>query len=195
MPSLYTQLLRKHGKPSGITRREMLERSLSAAAGLLISSQFTAAPKAAAGRVIVIGGGFSGLAAAYELSRAGYDVIVTEARKRVGGGGRVLSFYDLVPKKNVEGGGELIGSNHPAWVGYAKQFGLKFIDVTEEDLEAPIVLGGKRLTSDESDALWEEMEKAFITIVTDATNVDAERPWTATNAEALDKRTDRKSVV
>jgi NADPH-dependent glutamate synthase beta subunit-like oxidoreductase len=32
----------------------------------------------------------SGLAAAYELTRAGYDVTVVEARNRVGG--RVISF-------------------------------------------------------------------------------------------------------
>jgi monoamine oxidase len=187
MSNLYSQLQRKYGKPSGITRREMIERSLGAAAALLLSERFTAAPRAAAGRVIVIGGGFSGLAAAYELSKVGYDVTVAEARNRVGG--RVLSFSDLVPGKNVEGGGELIGSNHPAWVGYAKQFGLKFLDVSEEDLEAPIVLNGKRLSGDESEALWEEMEKAFNTIITDAAKVDADAPWTAPNAEALDKRT------
>jgi monoamine oxidase len=187
MPNLYTQLQRRHGTPSGITRREMLQRSLGAAAALLISERFSALPRAAAGRVIVIGGGFSGLAAAYELTKAGYDVTVAEARNRVGG--RVISFSDLVPGKNVEGGGELIGSNHPAWVGYAKQFGLKFLDVSEEDLEAPVVLNGKRLTSDESDALWEELEKAFNTIVTDAGKVDADEPWKAPNAEALDKRT------
>ena len=187
MPNLYTQLYRKHGSPTGITRREMLERSLGAAAALLMSDSFMSFPRAAAGRAIVIGGGFSGLAAAYELSKAGYDVTVAEARNRVGG--RVISFSDLVAGKNVEGGGELIGSNHPAWVGYAKQFGLKFLDVSEEDLEAPIVLGGKRLTSDESDALWEDMEKAFNTIVTDAAKVDADEPWKAANAEALDKRT------
>jgi monoamine oxidase len=164
----------------------MLQRSLGAAAALLMSDSLMAQSKGA-GRVIVIGGGFSGLAAAYELSRVGYDVTVAEARNRVGG--RVLSFSDFVAGKNVEGGGELIGSNHPAWVGYAKQFGLTFLDASEEDLEAPIVLGGKRLTSDESDALWEEMEKAFNTIVADAAKVDADRPWTAANAEALDKRT------
>ena len=187
MPNLYTQLYRRHGKPDGITRREMLQRSLGAAAALLMSDSLMAIPRAAAGRAIVIGGGFSGLAAAYELSKAGYDVTVAEARNRVGG--RVISFSDLVAGKNVEGGGELIGSNHPAWVGYAKQFGLKFLDVSEEDLEAPIVLGGKRLTSDESDALWEEMEKAFNTIMADAAKVDADEPWKAANAEALDKRT------
>ncbi len=187
MPNLYTQLQRRYGQPSGISRREMLRRSFGAAAALLISERFPALPGAAAGRVVVIGGGFSGLAAAYELSKAGYDVTVAEARNRVGG--RVISFSDLVPKKNVEGGGELIGSNHPAWVGYAKQFGLKFLDASEEDLEAPIVLNGKRLTSDESEALWEEMEKAFNTIVADAAKVDANEPWRAPNAEALDKRT------
>jgi monoamine oxidase len=142
---------------------------------------------AAAGRVVVVGAGFSGLAAAYELSRAGYEVTVVEARNRVGG--RVISFSDLVPGKNVEGGGELIGSNHPAWVAYAKQFKLEFLDVGEEDLDFPVVLGGKPLTAEQSEKLWEEMEQAFNTIVTDAAKVDADEPWRAQNAEALDKRT------
>jgi monoamine oxidase len=101
----------------------------------------------------------------------------------------VITFSDLVPGKHVEGGGELIGSNHPAWVGYAKQFNLTFLDVSEEDLEAPIVLNGKRLSSDASEALWEEMEKAFNTIVADAAKVDADEPWTAPDAAALDLRT------
>src|SRR6187402_986037 len=186
MPDLFRRLHRRYAAADGITRREMMQRSLAAAAGVLLSERLAGlSAQVKPGRVVVIGGGFSGLAAAYELSRAGYEVTVVEARNRVGG--RVLSFSDLVAGKNVEGGGELIGSNHPAWVGYAKQFNLKFLDVTEEDLEAPIILGGKRLTSDESDALWEEMEKAFNTITIDAAQIDADTPWTAANAEALDK--------
>src|SRR5688572_22349637 len=180
MPNIYSQLRRRHGKPSGITRREMIERSLAAAGALLLSDRFGMTAHAGAGRAVVIGAGFSGLAAAYELSKAGYDVTVVEARNRVGG--RVISFSDLVPGKNVEGGGELIGSNHPAWVGYAKQFKLEFLDVGEEDLEFPIVLNGKRLSSDESEALWEGGEKAFNSIIADAAKVDADRPWTAPNA-------------
>ena len=173
-PSCY----RRHGKP----RRHHAPRHAPALArrrgGAPDERQLLlAAAGGGAAASIVIGAGFSGLAAAYELSKAGYDVTVVEARNRVGG--RVISFSDLVPGKNVEGGGELIGSNHPAWVGYAKQFGLKFLDVSEEDLEAPVVLGGKRLTSDESDALWEEMEKAFNTMNADAAKVDADEPWTA----------------
>jgi monoamine oxidase len=165
----------------------MIERSLAAAGALLLSDRFGIPAHAAAGRAVVIGAGFSGLAAAYELSKAGYDVTVVEARNRVGG--RVISFSDLVPGKNVEGGGELIGSNHPAWVGYAKQFKLEFLDVSEEDLEFPIVLNGKRLSGDESEALWEDGEKAFNSIVADAAKVDGDRPWTSPNAAALDRRT------
>ena len=186
MPNLYTQLHRRYGQPSGITRREMIQRSLAAAGALLMSDSLFAT-RQKAGRAVIIGAGFSGLAAAYELSRAGYEVTVVEARNRVGG--RVISFSDLVAGKNVEGGGELIGSNHPAWIGYAKQFNLEFLDVTEEDAEFPIVLGGKRLTADQSEALWEEMETAFNTIVGDAANVDADEPWKASNAQALDRRT------
>lgn len=186
--NLYAELHRRYGNKDGLTRREMIQRSLAAAGGLLISDRLAfALPQGRAGRIVVIGAGFSGLAAAYELTRAGYDVTVVEARNRVGG--RVISFSDIVPGKTVEGGGELIGSNHPAWVGYAKQFKLDFLDVSEEDLEFPIVLNGKRLTSEESEALWEEMEKAFAGVYTDAGRVDADRPWTAQNAEALDRRT------
>jgi monoamine oxidase len=188
MPDLYARLYRRFGKPEGPTRREMIAQSLAAAAGLLLSERFAARPlSAAAGRVVVIGGGLSGLAAAYELSRVGYEVTVAEARNRVGG--RVLSFSDLVPGRNVEGGGELIGSNHPTWLAYAKQFKLEMLEVTEEDAEAPIVLGGKRLTSDDSEALWEEMETTFNLITKDAAAVDADEPWRAPGADALDRRT------
>ena len=188
MPNLYAQLHRRHGKKDGITRRDMIQRSLAAAGALLISDRVGfAMSQGKAGRVVVIGAGFSGLAAAYELTRAGYDVTVVEARNRVGG--RVISFSDMVPGKNVEGGGELVGSNHPTWMGYGKQFKLNFLDVGEEDAEFPIVLNGKRLISDESEKLWEEMEAAFKPLLEDAAKIDADRPWTAANAAELDKRT------
>jgi NADPH-dependent 2,4-dienoyl-CoA reductase/sulfur reductase-like enzyme len=74
---LYTHLHRRFGPRDRLTRREMLARSLAAGAGLLLSNQLPFGRlEAAAGRVIVIGAGFSGLAAAHELHAAGYDVTV-----------------------------------------------------------------------------------------------------------------------
>jgi monoamine oxidase len=187
--SLYRQLARRHGAVEPISRRDMIQRSLAATAGILLSDRFGGAlgAQARAGRVVVIGAGFSGLVAAYELSQAGYDVTVVEARNRVGG--RVISFSDMVPGKVVEGGGELVGSNHPRWIRYAERFKLTLVEASEEDAETPIVLGGKRLTSDDADKLWEEMEAAFAKIDGDARTVtNPNEPWTTANAEALDAR-------
>ena len=161
MPTLFAKLHRRYGRDDGPTRREMIQQSLAAAAGVLLSERFLSRPVSAQSRrVVVVGAGFSGLAAAYELSKVGYDVTVVEARNRVGG--RVISFSDIVPNKNVEGGGELIGSNHPTWVAYAKQFNLDLLDVTEEDLESPIRVNGRRLTEKEYEQPWDEMEKTSI---------------------------------
>lgn len=190
MPEFFAKLSRRYGNRNAISRREMIRRSLAASAGLLLSEQLSGGllAQGKAGRVVIIGAGFSGLTAAYELSRAGYAVTVVEARNRVGG--RVLSFSDFVPGKNVEGGGELIGSNHSTWVTYAKQFKLDFLDVSEEDAEAPITLGGKRLSADAAEAMWEELEKASSLMNADAAKLtDAFEPWRSPNAEALDKRT------
>ena len=71
---LYTHLHRRFGPRDGLTRREMLARSLAAGAALLFSNQLPFGRlEAAAGQVIVIGAGFSGLAAAHGLHAADYD--------------------------------------------------------------------------------------------------------------------------
>jgi monoamine oxidase len=187
MPELYARLHRRFGsRDDGMTRREMLQRSLAAAAAVLLSDRTGLAQ--AGKRIVVIGAGFSGLTAAYELSRVGYDVTVVEARGRIGG--RIVSFSDFVPGKVVEGGGELVGSNHPTWIAYAERFKLDFLDVTEdEEADYPIMLGGKRLSADAAEALWEELDKVVQSMNGDAARIaDADRPWTAADAEALDRR-------
>ena len=189
MPQLYAHLSRRFApeRHNRISRREMLTTSLAAAAGVLLSDRLQLAAQGR--RAIVVGAGFSGLTAAFELSRAGYDVTVVEARGRVGG--RVVSLGDLVPGKNVEGGGELIGSNHPTWVAYAERFKLEFLDVSEsEDFDFPIILGGRALSADDAEALWEELDTVVNVMNADAATVsDADRPWTTANAQALDQRT------
>ena len=165
----------------------MIRRSLAAAAGVLLSDRLTGAPRQSAPRVVVVGAGFAGLAAAYELSRAGAVVTVLEARNRVGG--RVLSFRDLVPGGTMEGGAELIGSNHPIWNAYKAQLGLSFIDLTDEEGDAPIVLNGRRLSNADAERLWEEMSAALNGLNADAAAIpDPFAAWTAPSARAWDAR-------
>jgi monoamine oxidase len=191
--SLFAALQARYGSPvDGITRREMLADTLAIGSGLLLCTTRGSAadtPRPQAGkRVLVIGAGLAGLAAAHELHSVGYDVTVTEARSRVGG--RVISFGDFVKGKTVAGGGEFIGANHPTWIAYAQHFGLKFLDVSEDKRnESPIVLAGRRLTAKESRKVWLELERAMPRLIADAAKVNAETPWKSPNARALDMRT------
>jgi monoamine oxidase len=188
--SLFARLNDRYGPAiDPMTRRRMLGVTLAAgAAGLISRNPVLAAlaRRAGAGKsVVVVGAGFSGLACAYELMEAGYDVTVIDAKDRVGG--RVLSFSDFVEGRNVEGGAELIGSNHPTWVAYAQKFGLEFLDVTEaEDAEFPIVFDGKRLSAEESAKLWEEMDAANQQMDALAADIDADEPWKSPKAAELD---------
>ncbi len=199
--SLFRELNRRYGpRPDGVTRRAVLKATLAAGAGLMISSAAPgmglglsqAKPKAGR-RVVVIGAGFAGLACAFELRSAGYDVTVIEARDRVGG--RVLSFNrdfnnSFVEGRNVEGGAELIGSNHPTWVAYADRFKLEWLEIEEaEGLRYPIVIDGERLSDEAAEKLWEDMDTALRTMDPLAEPIDADAPWTAKDAAALDART------
>lgn len=185
MRSLYARLHSRFGEP--IDRREMLRRSLAAAAGVLLSDRIIAGQRSGGPRVVIVGGGFAGLSAGYELSRAGADVTVLEARNRVGG--RVISFRDLVPGGTMEGGAELIGSNHPIWNAYKEQLRLGFLNITEEDGEAPIILNGRRLSAADSEKLWEEMSAALNGLNADAATLpNPFEPWTAPSAKAWDSR-------
>jgi len=142
-------------------------------------------------KVIVVGAGLAGLCAAYELKGLGYDVEVYEARERVGG--RVHSLHDFVTdaqgmkRRAVEGGGELIGSNHPLWCSYKKLFHFRFED-TKDYGNAPVRVGGRTLTFEESAELTDEMEKYYDELNSAAEKiVDAYEPWTNPDAKDLDK--------
>jgi len=73
--------------------------------------------------VTVIGAGLAGLAAAYDLHKAGWKVTVLEARDRVGG--RVYSIRTFSDGIVAEGGGEYIDEDHFRMIALAEQFDLK----------------------------------------------------------------------
>ncbi len=185
MPDLYRILRRQFGPTDRPSRREMIQMTLAGAAGWLLSDRGRAARRGP--RVLVIGAGFAGLSAAHELHAAGFDVHVFEARNRVGG--RVLSFHDLAEGKTVEGGAELIGTNHPTWLLYQRQFGLAFLDVTEEAGNMPIVINGRALSPKAAEALYQELDRAYAALDTVAAPVNAEEPWTSPDAASLDRVT------
>ena len=76
--------------------------------------------------VVVVGAGLAGLNAALLLEDAGLDVVVVEAKPRVGG--RIHSMRQL--GANAEAGGTFIGAGYRRLFAIAARFGLRLIDVT-----------------------------------------------------------------
>ena len=76
---------------------------------------------------VVVGAGLSGLAAAYALKSANWDVTVLEARERHGG--RVHSFrFDANRDLVCELGGEWVGASHERMRALCREFGLTLKD-------------------------------------------------------------------
>jgi monoamine oxidase len=76
--------------------------------------------KASGRKVIVVGAGLSGLQSALLLEQLGHEVVVLEARQRVGG--RVLTLDDI--PGHPEGGANTIGPNYGRIIAAAQRFGV-----------------------------------------------------------------------
>ena len=187
----------------GFSRRDVLRLGLAGAAvalvggGALPGCQSTAGaatardpfeglPDAAGKRVVVIGGGFAGLACAVALKQAGADVTVLEAQPRPGG--RIVTDTTLLEGYPVELGGEWIGSNHPTWQALAERYDVELLEAEEYEGDAPLVLDGKRLTTEEADALYEEIDAALAKLIEMARGIDSVRPFEFAKAAELDRQ-------
>ena len=72
---------------------------------------------------VIIGAGFAGLAAAYKLKNAGWNVTVLEARDRIGG--RVFSYsFARNPNLVCELGAEWVGESHERVKALCKDFSI-----------------------------------------------------------------------
>ncbi|MEP7076995.1 MAG: NAD(P)/FAD-dependent oxidoreductase, partial [Acidobacteriota bacterium] len=94
--------------PRKTDRREFLKLFSATAAGVAIVS--TAFGQTRRKTCVIIGAGFSGLAAAFKLKNAGWNVTVLEARDRIGG--RVFSHRFAGTDLICELGGEWVGESH-----------------------------------------------------------------------------------
>jgi monoamine oxidase len=78
---------------------------------------------------IIIGAGAAGLAAARDLVRAGQEVVVLEARDRIGG--RVFTLTDTKHSIPIELGAEFVHGKSPALLQIAPAANLKLHEVSE----------------------------------------------------------------
>lgn len=119
---------------SGLTRRTFLRHAALAAPALAALPHLTAAEEPAAAakpgvpprKVIVVGAGLAGLAAAYELVQSGHDVTVLEASHRAGG--RVWTLREpFADGLYAEAGAVNFGDTFQHVHRYAKTFGLEIV--------------------------------------------------------------------
>jgi len=143
-------------------------------------------------KVIVVGGGLSGLTAALALRSSGWDVTVLEARDRVGGRVHTLHspFTDGI---HVEAGGESIDDNHDQIQALARRYGLALAARPTDKLErAALSLGGTRSTLQATSAIDPSMLSGYAAfgagLLQLAGDLDPTRPEAASLAETWDAR-------
>jgi monoamine oxidase len=116
----------------GINRRAFLRRSLLTSAALsssalevLAACRTPTKPTSAPRKVIVVGAGLAGLAAGYELTRAGHEVTILEAQKRTGG--RVLTLREFADGLYADAGAARIPADHDWTLKYVREFSLPLV--------------------------------------------------------------------
>ncbi len=80
-------------------------------------------------RVLVVGAGAAGLAAARTLGDAGHEVTILEARDRIGG--RAFTSYDIA-EHPVELGAEFVHGQYVSTWKYLERFGLDTVDIHDQ---------------------------------------------------------------
>ena len=141
--------------------------------------------------VIVVGAGVAGLVAARDLRDAGFDVVLLEARDRVGG--RLLN-EDIGDGKVVEVGGQWVGPGQDRLYALARELGVETF-ATWTAGEHLLSLDGEvtRYTGTIPDTAPKAalLDFAQLTKRVDrmARQVPIDAPWTAPKAETWDSMT------
>lgn len=151
-------LLEQIGRAGGLGAAYMAMETLGLAVPTPAGAENFKLPSASGkGRsVVILGAGIAGLVCAYELGRAGYHVIVLEARDRIGGrswtirrGDRIVQHgrRDQVatfsPGLYFNAGPARIPSTHRVILGYARRFGVTLEPFINSNRNACWDFGGK----------------------------------------------------
>jgi len=194
--SLYDKLHRRFGKSlsdSEISARsqKLIDAELSISSALSLLPECRLRLKKT--RVAVVGAGFAGMMAAWWLCQIekGIEVVVFEAGPEVGG--RVRSAENFTKGRIIEFGAELVGANHPVWLGLAKELGVGLMTRTSDahfammGLEMKLRIDGKDIIETEAKKLQKDMEEIFKEIGKEARQItSATEPWLYPANQKLD---------
>jgi monoamine oxidase len=144
-------------------------------------------------RVIVAGAGLAGLTAATDLHDAGWDVIVLEARRRVGG--RVHTVHSpFGDGQYAEAGGESFDDNHTSIQALVRRHGLTLARRPADKLATAAVFSqgargtfGSLVQQDAGSAVF-GYEAFSAAILNAAPGLDPAHPERLADAAALDAR-------
>lgn len=139
--------------------------------------------------VAVLGAGLAGLSAARDLQRSGADVIVLEARDRVGGRVEAVTLPD---GRTIQAGGEVFGPAHTAYGELVEELGLAVEPSYVADpgemtwgLAEGVYIGDDLPWMTEAERRDEErVGRAFVEL---AATVDPDDPWSHPDADKLDR--------
>lgn len=163
---------------SRLTRRRFLQLSSTAAIAstILPGGLFG---KGKAKRCIIIGAGLAGLSAAYKLKQSGWDVVILDARERLGG--RVYSY--VMPESTnliCELGAEWIGASHERMIALCKEFKIPLQDHRFESWllqDGKVSAPGKWGFSPAADAAFARLMKDFHSMTEEQKAKLDERNW------------------
>jgi len=176
----------------GLSRRSLLAAAAGGAAAGALPSVAHARTRARSTEVAIVGAGLAGLTAARDLVRRGKDVLVIEARDRVGG--RTLN-HPIGGGHVIEVGGQWIGPTQDRLAALAKSVGVKTFKTYNSGSNIAWISGSSTrypadaavptLPPDATDALL----NAVVKLDGMAKTVPLDAPWTAPDARLWDGQT------
>jgi monoamine oxidase len=139
--------------------------------------------------VAVLGAGLAGLSAARDLASAGADVVVLEARDRVGGRVEQVTLDD---GRIVQLGGEVVGTAHTAYLGLVAELGLTLVPsyvaepgtISFGTFEGVYTGEHPGWMTAQDVRGYEQVLKEFVELTA---TVDADDPWSHPDADDFDR--------